>query len=140
MAAPRFNLNATKNGTRLARLTIGELPAQLLSVKRECRAYRRGMEEEVTRVYGEVSVTNAHLIDTATQALMHVGICRWILRNRWEKMDPNDIMACSKEMLRAKETRDKAVHALALHREPDFLDALYSDPQNEESEESDEDD
>ena len=137
MPAAKFNLNTAKSGRYMVRrLTIGELPAQLLSVKRECRAYRRALEDEVTRVYGEVDVVTAHEIDLACQGQMHVGICRWILRNRWEKMTATDVMNCSREMLKAKEARNKAVHALALHREPNYIDALYADPdpQNEEEE------
>ena len=75
MGAPKFNLNAAKNGTNIARLVVGELPKQLNHVKIEGRRYRASMEECVLSVHGEVSVTDCHAIDTATAATVHAGIC-----------------------------------------------------------------
>ncbi len=131
MGAPSYNLNAMRNGKRLVRLTVGELPTKLHSVKVEARKYRRGLEDAVLDVRGEVSVMDAHRIDTAAGATMHVGVCRWLLRQKLSSMETGDILACSREMLRAKESRDRAVKALGLDKKMDgVLDALYTEPQN----------
>jgi hypothetical protein len=130
MPPPRFNLNAARNGKRLVRLTVGELPRQLHCVKVEGRRYRVALEEATAEVHGGVDVLQAHAIDTATAAMIHVGICRWLLRERIGTMSPADILTCSREMVRAKETRDRAVARLALDRiDQDSIDALYANPQ-----------
>jgi len=129
MAAPQLNLNAIRNGTRLARLTVGELPKQLNSVKIEGRKYRVALERATTEAHGEVDVMSAHHIDTATAGMIHCGICRWLLRERIGTMSTADILACSGQMLRAKEGRDRAVKLLKLDRDArDTIDALYSTP------------
>ena len=142
MPAPRLNINSVKNGSRMVRLTVGELPRPMLSVRGEVRRYRRLLEAAVIEVHGEVDVTRAHEIDLACQAHMHCSVCRWLLNHKHEKMSVMDIMTCSREMLRAKETRNKAIHALALDREPDYIDALYAvpdlqNPQKKDEEEED---
>ena len=56
-------MNALKTGTSLVnrrRLTVGELPKQLLSVRREGRAYRRILEAEVLKAHSEINVTRSH--------------------------------------------------------------------------------
>jgi len=137
MAAPKNNVNAAKNGTRLVRLTVGELPLKLNKVKVEARAYRRSLEEAIIEVRGEVSVTDAHAIDTAAAATIHAGICRWLLREKLPTMNANDVLACSREMLRAKEARDRAVRLLKLDRRAeDVIDALYFSPPDPEPDDS----
>jgi hypothetical protein len=113
----RGNLNGLKNGSKLGlkRLTVGELPKQLISVRREGRAYRRAIEAEVLRARGgEISATAAHHIDTASAATIHAGICRWLLRNKIGEMTTSDILACSREITKAKQARDAAIKALEL--------------------------
>ena len=86
------------------------------------------MEAEVAKVHGEVSITDAHAINTATAATVHAGICRWLLREKIEKMTTADVLACSRELLRSKETRDRAVRLLDLDAgRTNILDALYSE-------------
>ena len=132
MAPPRYNLNAAKNGSTITRLIVGELPRQLLHVKIEGRSYRRTMEDFVLAVHGAISCNDAHAIDTATAATVHAGICRWLLRQKINTMETNDILACSKELLRAKETRDRAVQRLRLDAGPrNVINALNSDPDDE---------
>jgi hypothetical protein len=118
LAAPKGNLNAARNGGKMAarRLVIGELPKPLLGAKREARAYRRALEAAVLDEAGEISVTAAHSIDTAAAATAHAAICRWLLREKIGAMPTTDILACSKEIVRAKETRDRAVRELELDR------------------------
>lgn len=114
------SMNALKNGRTLGRtrLTVGELPSKMISVKREGRDYRRNLEGPVMELLGlskpqEIPAMEAHYIDTATAATIHAGICRWLLRNRLEKMSVSDIRGCGDGILKAKQVRDTSVKALA---------------------------
>lgn len=114
------NLNALKTGHKVGRkrLVIGDLPKELISVRREGRAYRRALEAEVMALKGEVNTADAHLIDTATAATIQAGICRWLMRNKIGTMSVADIRGCSQDQVKAKERRDAAVRALALDTPP----------------------
>lgn len=114
------NLNAVKTGTKVAlvRLTVGELPKPLLSVKREGRAYRRALERAVLDAKGEINLTDAHLIDTATAATIAAGISRWVLRNKMDGMKGSDIHNCGQAIVKSKQLRDQAVKQLDLDRPP----------------------
>jgi hypothetical protein len=115
-------VNGLKNGTRISkRLVVGELPKQLLAVRREARSYRRFLEGETLQVKDEINTTDAHLIDTASAATIHAGICRWLLRQKISTMTTADILACSRELIRAKQVRDAAVKALELGKLPEPL-------------------
>lgn len=121
------NLNAVKNGTRLTRLILGELPANMHRQIVQARAYRRMLEDLVMTRHGEVNATKAHLIDEATQAEVHASVCRWLLRSRIETMSTSDIARCSEQVLKAKTIRNKAVERLELdQREDTVLDVLYA--------------
>jgi hypothetical protein len=118
------NLNAAKNGSKLSRrrLTVGELPKPMVAVKREGRAYRRAIEAAVLDAKGDIGLTDAHLIDTATAAVIQAGICRWLLRNKIEGMSTADVRGCSQDIVKAKERRDAAVKALGLDVKPEPMD------------------
>src|SRR5215212_262955 len=118
------NLNGLKNGSklRLKRLTVGELPATMIAVKREGRAYRRELERECVEIKGQIGTTDAHLIDTAAAATIQAGICRWLLRNKLETMTTADIRGCTADIVRAMEQRDAAVKALGLDAPPKEMD------------------
>lgn len=117
---PPGNLNALKNGSKIGRkrLVIGDLPKELISVRREGRAYRRALEAEVMAIKGEINTADAHLIDTATAATIQAGICRWLMRNKIGTMSVADIRGCSQDQVKAKERRDAAVKALGLDAPP----------------------
>ncbi|MBU0718579.1 MAG: hypothetical protein KJ749_10055, partial [Planctomycetes bacterium] len=113
------NLNALKTATKVGRrLVVGELPKQLLSVKREARAYRRGLEDAVLAAHNEITTTHSHHIDTASAATIHGGICRWLMRTKIATMNTAEILACSRELVKAKAARDAAVRLLDLDRPP----------------------
>jgi hypothetical protein len=97
---------------------VGDLPKQLLSVRREGRAYRRALEAEVLKIKCEISATDAHHIDTASAATIAAGIARWLLRTKIGSMTTGDVLACSKSITKAKQDRDAAVKALALDAKP----------------------
>jgi hypothetical protein len=90
-----------------------------MGVKREGRAYRRLLEAEYLRVRGEIDITAAHHIDTASAATVHGGVCRWLLRQKIATMTTADILACSRELMKAKQVRDGAVKALELGKVPE---------------------
>ena len=122
-------MNALKNGSKLdkKRLVIGELPKEMLSVKREARGYRRALESEVIAAKGTISTTDCHLIDSATAATLQCGVIRWLLRQRIGSMSVGDIRGCSSDMVKAKAARDAAVKALDLDRDTteDLMSRLY---------------
>ncbi len=49
---------------------------------------------------------------------MHAGICRWLIRQKLGTMTTSDILACSRELMKAKQVRDAAVKALELGELP----------------------
>lgn len=113
------NLNSAKSGSALSkRLTVGELPAKMIAVKREGRAYRREIEDEVLSKKGEITLSDAHHIDTASAATITAGIARWLLRNRIDKMTTTEILNCSASITKAKQARDSAIKALGLDAAP----------------------
>lgn len=122
------NLNAARNGTHVARhrLTVGNLPKELLAVRREGRAYRRALESAVIEAKGLISVTDAHHIDSATAATIQAGICRHLLRTKIKEMKTTDVLNCTQAMTRAKQARDAAVKALNLDQPaaPPWLNML----------------
>ena len=116
------HIGALKNGTGhkpKRRLTVGELPATMVSVKREGCKYRRDLEAEVLLVKGDINLVDAHLIDTASAATIQAGICRWLLRHKLDTMNTNDIRGCTADIVKSKERRDKAVQQLHLDAKPE---------------------
>jgi hypothetical protein len=104
------------NGKR--RLVVGELPKQLIAVRREGRSYRRSLETEVIAAHGQISMTHAHHIDTASAATIGAAIARWCLRHKLGEMSTNEVLACSKAIMSAKQVRDGAVRQLGLDAPP----------------------
>jgi hypothetical protein len=125
---PTTNLNASTNGTRLTRLTLGELPLKMRRQTQQARKYRRQLEALVIDAKGEVNSTDAHLIDEAATAEVHAAVCRWLLRDRLDKMSVADVSRCSEQILKAKTIRNKAVERLKLDAPPpdpwSVIDAL----------------
>jgi hypothetical protein len=108
-------LNALKHGGRLVvRLNLGELPTPMRRQTASARAYRRELEQFVVTAKGQVDLESAHWIDEACCAEIHSSICRWLLRERLDVMTVQDIITCSREILRSKATRNRAVERLEL--------------------------
>lgn len=114
--APKGSLNAIQSGQglRKRRLVLGKLPKRMVAVEREGQKYRLDLEALVLAAKGEITVTDAHLIDTATAATVQAGKCRWIERNCIEKMTVSDMRATAADIVKAKQQRDKAVAELKL--------------------------
>ena len=114
MAAPLNNLHAARTG-RSIRLIAGELPKGLARQSTNVRKYRRGLEQAIMEVHGEIDMLAAHYVEEATRAEMHAAVCRWLMRTRLDKMSPSDIARCSAEILKAKTIRNKAIEKLKLN-------------------------
>jgi hypothetical protein len=112
------NTNGLTSGSKMQRLTVGELPNTMIAVKREGRKYRRDLERLVLAAKDEIGVTDAHLIDTASAATIQAGVCRWLLRNKIDSMSVSDIRGTQADIVKAKERRDAAVKALGLDKPP----------------------
>jgi len=114
------NKNAMRTGTGIdrRRLVVGELPRELICVRKEGRAYRVQLEKAVLEAHGEISVTAAHHLDTATAATVQAAIIRWCLRRRFASLSTSEVLACSRELVKAKKDRDAAVRALDLDAPP----------------------
>ena len=130
MPAPKGNMNAAKNGARMVRLTLGELPKTMRRSTQNARKYRRMLEALVVEAKGEVNSVDAHHIDTAASCEMHCGVCRSLLRNRLKSMTVSDISKCSEQIIKAKTLRDKAIERLRLdvNARDMVIDAMYTAP------------
>lgn len=116
---PIANLNASKNGVRISRLVLGELPSTMRRQLQSARKYRRYLEQQCVDVHGEVNTEHAHLIDEAAAAEVHASVCKWLLRTKLETMSVSDIAKCSEQILKAKTVRNKAVERLKLNAPPE---------------------
>src|SRR3954466_3124370 len=102
------NLNASKNGTKISRLTLGGLPQTMRRQLQQALGYRRELEALVLEAHGEVNATAAHLIDEAAAAEVHASVCRWLLRTGMKSKDDGpamptaDVVKCSEQILKAK--------------------------------------
>ena len=111
-------LNNLRNGSRLVRLALGELPPKLSRVTRYSRLYRAQLEEAVCQSHGEVTLTQAHLVDSAAGWQQALGVLRWLMREKLAEMSVADIRECVKAMAAARDARNRAVMALDLDRPP----------------------
>lgn len=119
--APKANLNSTRNGTRLTRLTLGEMPKAMRVQQSAVRKYRRALETLVIEAHGEIGPVDSHLIDEATTAEVHAAVCRMLLKTRIETMSVSDVTKCSEQILKSKGVRNRAIAQL-------HLDALPPNP------------
>lgn len=135
MATPATNpapdykqaIRRMSHGGTISRLTIGQLPDVMKRQLATSRKYRRELEALVVEVKGSVNLTDAHWLDEAVGAETHCAVCRWLLRERITTMSAETILMCSREILKAKNARNKAFERLGLDRnEQDILTALYA--------------
>jgi hypothetical protein len=120
-------LNAVRNGSRITRLVLGELPLTMRRQTTAARKYRRSLEALVAEAKGEVDAAAAHLIDEAAAAEVHASVCRWLLRTRLDDMSVSDIFRCSEQILKSKSIRNRAVERLKLGASTDAWDTFDND-------------
>lgn len=135
--APTRNVNALKNGSKSFRLVIGDMPKTMHRQQLNALKYRRALEDAIRQLKGEVCLCDAHFVDVATQAEIHAAVCRWLLKSKLETMSSADIVTCSREILKAKEARNRAVQQLKLDETQanSFL-ALYAQDDSSITEEA----
>lgn len=131
---PTLSLPNVPNRGDVYRLVLGDLPKSMKRVTEMGRKYRRMLEAVVLHEKGQVSLTDAHLIDEATQAELHAAVCRWIMNRRYNDMSVKDLRECSSQIVKAKTARNQAVAALQLERDRSelIIEALYTVPGREE--------
>lgn len=124
----KASMGGLTHGANISRLTVGNLPAKMRKLMIGTRAYRRALEAAVVESRGEVSLVDAHRIDEAAGCEMHAAICRWLLRERLDKMSVSDVTRCSEAIAKSKALRNKAVTALKIDkdRQADIIATLYS--------------
>jgi hypothetical protein len=123
------NSNALKNGARVYTLALGQLSGPMARITRGVRSYRSLPFKAVQEVRNP-TLTDQHLIDSACRWEQHSSVCRWLLRQKLDKMQPGDIRETSKQIAWASDQRNRALLALNLDRDrlQDAIDALYTVP------------
>jgi hypothetical protein len=123
------NCGPLKNGSRV-RLTVGNLPAKLTRLQRDVRSYRVQLEQACIDRHGGIDHQQAHEIALACEAYLHQGICRWLLRQKLDLMTTADVLACSTSLLKAGETRNRAIGRLKLAppTQDELMRQWYSQP------------
>lgn len=120
--APKGNRNHLRHGLR-----AGKLPLDCQHVEQACNLLRRQLEDAVIASKGEVSLTDAAAILTATKWERHSQLAlRWL--RVAEKLTPTEQLTFSREVARASTERDKAIERLRLDRDSrdTLFDSLYS--------------
>lgn len=118
--APRGNANRLSHGLygQSYQLVLGKLPKSLGRVEDDAYAFRSAVEAAVVERHGEISLTNACLVATASRWERHGLLAlRW-LRERHDALDDAQRLAYSKAIAEASERRDKAIERLALDTDP----------------------
>jgi hypothetical protein len=98
---------------------VGHLGKTFRRARDNATEYRRFLEAETMTAHGEIGVVRAHLIDAAAGFELHGGVCRWIIRNRLDKMSPLDVANVSAQLAKCRVERNRAVMALGLDTETD---------------------
>jgi hypothetical protein len=128
MPAPPGNQNATKHGLRSS-LVLVAVPPKAKWVKVLMAAFRRDLEAAVVERHGEITVTKAALVNSATR---HETIAQ--LAGRMLKLSGDDLKAETKLAImdrigRATDARDRCIRALDLEATPGSAwDAYFSSP------------
>jgi len=121
-------LNALRNGKKLARVSLGDLPAPLRKQLRNTRRYRRELEELTVEAKGEITPTDAHYINEVTACETHASVCKWLLRTKLDAMSTSDILKCSSEILKSQMARSRAIERLRLDAQPADMWAVIDNP------------
>ena len=107
-----------QGGTIRHGLRAGKLPPDCKYVETQINKLRRQLEEAVHEVKGQVSLTDAALIQTCIKWERHGALAlRW-LRVQGDQLKPADKLNFSREIAKASTERDKAIKALDLDAPP----------------------
>jgi hypothetical protein len=103
------------------------LPKHCGHVQRATCHFRRQLEAAVLDAKGEINIVDAAFINTAYRSERHGQLAqRWLMLEA-ERMSPADRLAYSREVVRASESRDKAIASLKLDQRPaDVWSSLHA--------------
>jgi hypothetical protein len=101
------------------------LPKHCGHVQRATCHFRRQLEAAVLDVKGQIDIVDAAFINTAYRAERHAQLAQRWLSIEAERMSPADRINYSREVVRASESRDRAISNLKLDCKPsDIWDSL----------------
>lgn len=105
--APKGSRNALRHGLR-----CGVLPDGCRRIESEVNQFRRALEDAVVAARGAVSVVDAATINRAAKWEQHNRLAaRWLAKQA-ETMTPDQVLAFSRETVRAATERDRAIRDL----------------------------
>src|SRR5262245_7692473 len=109
MPAPIANTNALTHG-----MTLGAMPSGCGYVAARTKQLRTALQNAVMALKGEVSIVDAAAINTATRAERLAMLAQRWLRLNCDVMGHDARLAYAREVVKASETRDRAIRALKL--------------------------
>lgn len=113
------NSNRLRHGLK-ARFPLGVLPKGFARIERNVGAFRRGLEEQVLAIHGEIDLINAAVINTACRWERHSQMClRWLKVGceavaESERLSADQRLNFSRDIARASAERDKCLKSLGL--------------------------
>jgi hypothetical protein len=113
---PLGSANAIRHGMRGS-----AMPKGCHHIDRATCHFRRQLEGAVLEARGEITLVDAAFVNTAYRAERHAQLAqRWLYREA-TSMTPADRLNYSREVVKASESRDKAIAALNLTKRPSDL-------------------
>jgi hypothetical protein len=97
------------------------LPKGCHHIDRATCHYRRQLESAVLEARGEITLVDAALVNTAYRAERHAQLAQRWLHREAANMSPADRLGYSREVVKASESRDKAIASLKLERQSSDL-------------------
>jgi hypothetical protein len=106
---PYGSANAIRHGMRGS-----AMPKGCHHIDRATSHFRRQLEAAVFEARGEITLVDAAYVNTAYRAERHAQLAqRWLYREA-DKMSAADRLNYSREVVKASESRDKAIASLKL--------------------------
>src|SRR5262245_43036196 len=110
--APKGNSNGA--GNLRHGLRAGKLPRKLQYVEHRINAFRRHLEDEVTKSKGNVSITDAAAVNSACKWERHGLLAQHWLRHEAEKLSAGERLKFSEAIAKASDQRDRNIRLLGL--------------------------
>ena len=129
MPGTQGNRNRTTHGTR-GFLALGSLPKGASYIRRLVGRLRGELETAVQNTFGEISLEQAALIQSACR---HEGVAllwqRW-LRQRMSQLKASTLLQITKQISCSTDLRDRSIRALKIDRQgkQDAASVLYALP------------
>jgi hypothetical protein len=99
-------------------LQAAKLPKNCQYIEIRLNRFRRQLEDALMASKGEVSMSDAAIINTALKWERHGALASRWLRLEGNELKPADKLSFSREIAKASTERDKALSALDLDRPP----------------------